>query len=82
MSYQYKMVQVPPTITIEAGTAQGNEAAVYLERVVNQYAEKGWEFYSVETIGVHEKPGCWASLWGAKEVFTSHYVITFRAGSK
>ena len=31
MKYEYKMVQVPPTIEVKAKEEKGNEAAVYLE---------------------------------------------------
>lgn len=43
--YVYKMVKVPPNIEVQAGKHRGNEAAVYLETVVNEYASEGWEFY-------------------------------------
>lgn len=78
MAYQYKMVQVPPNVIVEAKDARANPAATYLEAVVNQWAQQGWEFYSVETIGVVEKPGCLAGLLGAKATAVDYYVIVFR----
>jgi len=78
MSYQYKMVQVPPVIRIKYKEQQGGEAAAYLEEIVNQQAREGWEFYRVDPIGIHTQPGCFASLFGQKALTLKYYVITFR----
>lgn len=80
MPYEYKMVQVPPTI--EVGREQrGNEAAAYLQAVVREQAEQGWEFYRVDQIGVVTRPGCLASLFGARQTLVHYFVITFRRTS-
>ncbi len=78
MSYVYQMVQVPPTIIVQAKNHQGNEAATYLESVVNGKAREGWEFLRVDAIGVQIQPGCLAGLFGQKTVELTYYVITFR----
>lgn len=77
-NYQYKMVQVPPTIAVKAKEYRGNEAAAYLEELANQYAAQGWEFYRVDEVGVVIKPGCLGSLFGKKVEFYTYYVVTFR----
>lgn len=79
--YQYQMVQVPPNIQIQAKEQRGNEAATYLQNVVNSHSKEGWEFYRVDPIGVSVQPGCLASLLGQKEQITTYYVITFRKPS-
>ncbi|QFS86284.1 MULTISPECIES: DUF4177 domain-containing protein [unclassified Marinobacter] len=76
--YQYKMVQVPPNIEVQAKQQRGNEAAAYLEDVVNTYAKDGWEFYRVDAIGVNVKPGCIAGLFGQKEALSTYHVVSFR----
>lgn len=76
--YKYKMVQVPPNISVEMKNHKGNEAAAYLENVVNKYASQGWEFYRIDSIGVDLKPGCFAALGGQKAESNLYYVITFR----
>ncbi|MDH5301427.1 MAG: DUF4177 domain-containing protein [Gammaproteobacteria bacterium] len=76
--FEYKMVQIPPNITVEMKTHRGNEAAAYLESVVNEYASDGWEFYRVDSVGVRLQPGCFAALGGKKEENSLYYVITFR----
>jgi len=78
MKYEYKMVQVPPTIEVKAKEYKGNEAAIYLESLANQYAEQGWEFWRVDTIGVMTKPGCLGGLFGGKENVIEYFVVTFR----
>ena len=76
--YQYKMVQVPPNVEVQAKGHRGNEAAAYLETVVNANAGEGWEFYRVDAIGVSVRPGCVMALLGGKSVTSTYYVITFR----
>lgn len=76
--YEYKMVQVPPNIEVKASKHKGNEAAVYLESIANQYAEQGWEFYRVDTVGVAVQVGCFDALAGKKATNSAYYVITFR----
>lgn len=76
--YEYKMVQIPPNISVQMKKHKGNEAAAYLEGVVNEYAAKGWEFYRTDSIGVALQPGCGGILQGKKEEKSLYYVITFR----
>jgi hypothetical protein len=76
--YEYKMVQIPPNIAVDMKKHKGNEAAAYLESVVNKYAQQGWEFYRVDSIGVALQAGCFGSLRGQKEDNNQYYVITFR----
>ena len=76
--YQYKMIQVPPNIEVQAKQHKGNEAAAYLQTIVNANACDGWEFYRVDAIGVSVKPGCLAGLFGQREAFSTYYVVSFR----
>lgn len=77
MAYTYKMVQIPPNIEVNK-KEKHNAAAYYLQNVVNEYPEDGWEFLRVDEIGVQEKPGCLAALFGQKSFPVNYYVITFR----
>ena len=73
------MVQIPPNIAVRMKAYKGNEAAMYLEEIVNEYASKGWEFYRIDTIDVQLQPGCFdAFLRGKKSENNVYYVITFR----
>ncbi len=73
------MVQLAPVITVEQGKEKGDEAAMYLQSIVNEHAKQGWEFYRVDAIGIVSKPGCLAGIFGAKETALEYYVATFRA---
>ena len=61
------MVQVPPIVSVKAGQS-GGAAAGYLQGIVDQFAAEGWEFNSIETIGILEQPGCGclAAIFGIK----------------
>lgn len=80
--FEYFALQIPPRISVQAGT-QG-AAAKYLGEAINSYAVQGWEFCSVETIGVIENMGCGClaailSLFGIKTSdATDFYVIVFK----
>lgn len=76
--YEYKMVQIPPTIVVREREYQGQEAAYYLQSLANEMAAQGWEFYRIDTIGVVTRPGCLGRLFGATETYREFYVITFR----
>lgn len=78
MKYQYKMVQVPPSISVRSKDYKGGEAAGYLEEIVGQLSPLGWEFYRVDAIGVQIQAGCLASLFGQTPQERTYYVITFR----
>ena len=77
MPFQYKMIQIPPNISVR-GVEQGQEAAQYLENVVNGQAGQGWDFYRVDTIGVEVSPGCLMSLLGRSSEYNNYYVVSFR----
>ena len=76
--YEYKMIQMPPNITVQAKEARGNEAAYYLEQVANQWSAQGWEFYRVDTVGVVTNPGCLGMLLGARASLLEYFVVTMR----
>ena len=86
MGYRYEMVQLPPNIQINASSETGSEAADYLQRIVNERAGQGWDFFRVDSIGVSSQPGCveallykfTAGILGKKEEFFNYYVVTFR----
>jgi hypothetical protein len=76
--YEYKMVELSPVLAVPTqGQGQDDdEAARYLQSLVNEQAEQGWEFYRVDALGVAERSGLLAKLFGHK--LQHHYVATFR----
>lgn len=78
MSYEYRMIQIPPSISVPAKEWRGQEAAFYLQSIANEQAAQGWEFYRVDRVGVVVQPGCLAALLGARQSLIEYFVVTFR----
>lgn len=74
--YEYKMVQLPQTFVLKKDT--GTEIASYLEKLVQDWNVKGWEFYRIDSVGVAVQPGCLAALTGTKTSMTYYNIVTFR----
>lgn len=74
MTYEYKMVQVPPNIATNRKNIN-TAAADYLEDVVNEWASRGWEFFRIDDFSTQEPAGCFS---GGKVIIHSYKVITFR----
>ena len=55
---EYKVVPGPTSISVSEG--QTNAAFKHFENMMNQGAQKGWTFHSMQTITVNEsvKVGC------------------------
>jgi hypothetical protein len=77
-AYAYKMVPIPPDFEAGREAPGGQDVAACLERVVNEYARQGWEFYRVDAVRVRARPGCLGSLLGFPERTVAYSVITFR----
>ena len=76
--YRYKMLQLPPTVFLPKSRQKGTEAADYLEKIVNEMASKGREFYRVDPFAVAVPSGCLGGIFNAKHTFTTYHVVTFR----
>lgn len=53
---QYKAVAGPKNISVDKGNTQS--AFNLFAELINKEAAGGWEYHSMETITVTEKPGC------------------------
>ena len=53
---QYKTVAGPKNISVKKGDTQ--YAFNMFAQIINNEAVDGWEYHSMETITVTEKPGC------------------------
>ena len=74
--FEYKMVQLPQTFILKKDT--GSEIAVHLEKLAQEWASKGWEFYRIDSVGVLVQPGCLGPLLGVKQSMTYYNIVTFR----
>lgn len=55
---QYKAVAGPKSIEVDKGNTQA--AFNTFAQIINNEAQQGWEYHSMETITVTEKPGCFS----------------------
>ena len=76
--YEYKMVQVPHDLAAKSGDVDRGAGANYMQKVVNEHAVDGWEFYRIDNLTVTENAGCLAGLFGNKGVMHSLNVVCFR----
>ena len=57
---------------------KGTEIAAYLEKLIQEMAGKGWEFYRIDTVGVLVPPGCLAAFAGMRATMTYYNIVAFR----
>ena len=67
---QYKAVAGPKNISVERGDTQA--AFNLFAELINKEATAGWEYHSMETITVTEKPGCFQN-----PIPTNYYMLIF-----
>lgn len=67
---QYKAVAGPKNINVAKGDTQA--AFNSFAELINVNAKDGWEYHSMETITVTEKPGCFQP-----PVPTNYYMLIF-----
>lgn len=67
---QYKAVAGPKSINVAKGNTQS--AFDIFANIINAEAANGWEYHSMETISVTEKPGCFQ-----QPVPTYYYMLIF-----
>ena len=68
---EYKTVAGPKSIQVERGNTQA--AFDTFAEIINTQARGGWEYHSMETITVTEKPGCFQ-----QPVQTYYYMLIFQ----
>ncbi len=53
---KFKIVEGPKNIIV--GRKNSEEALKLFEDIINKEVSQGWEYHSMETITITEKPGC------------------------
>lgn len=53
---RYKIVEGPKNIIVDKKNS--NIAVKLFEEIINKEVSQGWEYHSMETISITEKPGC------------------------
>jgi hypothetical protein len=57
-----------------------DKAVVQFSQLINSNCVDGWDFYALEEVAVTNKPGCLASLFGAKESTVMYNMLVFKKG--
>lgn len=70
---RYKAVAGPKGVQVGRGDVQA--AFDHFADIINREAQQGWEFHSMETIIVAEKPGCFQ-----QPTPTNYYMLIFVQG--
>lgn len=69
---------VSPFIGSIKGGQSAKDVAQQLQALINQYAQKGWEFCSVSEVNIEVAPGCLAALLGKGNEYTKYDQVIFR----
>jgi len=69
---QYRTVAGPMNISVDKGNTQA--AFQTFADIINREAAQGWNYHSMETIGVTEKPGC---AFAGQPITTNYYMLIF-----
>lgn len=78
-TYEYRVV--PFIGRLKRGvfsTENARTVSQQLQDVISEGSQQQWEFYRTDKIGIHVKPGCLASLLGAKDAFLEFDQVVFR----
>ena len=77
--YTYKCIPVSKNIAVsKKGTT--NDTASMIQNVINQMAEKDWEYRDTITTTTLIPPGCLSSLFGGKGHSIASNILVFRKG--
>jgi len=78
-TYSYLVV---PFIGVVRGGVFSKENAQtvtsQLQSVIDGQIRQGWEFYSIEKVGIEIQPGCLGGLLGVKATYLNFDQIVFR----
>lgn len=80
----YSYVVVPFIGVIRGGTFSKENARTVssqLQSVIEEHVRQGWEFYSVEKVGIEVQPGCLGGLLGQKTAYINFDQVVFRRSS-
>ena len=80
MSYRYHVV--PFVGRIKAGSTENAQTVSgQLQAVIDHYVHHGWEFYSIEKVGIEVRPGCLGALFGQGVSYINFDQVVFRQPS-
>ena len=75
--YEYKMVQIPRDVIINAGTEE-TFASTILQKIVHNNAKEGWEFYRVDYLNFHVQVSVISGIVQQNDDLSTVGVVSFR----
>ncbi len=72
---KYKIVGGPQNIIVDKGNSE--DAYRLFEEIINKEVSQGWDYHSMETITITEKPGCFRP-----QVIRYSYMLIFYKDEK
>lgn len=66
--YEYKTIPMPTGI-LEKVNNEAEDAALFLEKMLNEHGAEGWEFQGVESIKIKVQPGCKDAFFKLKRTY-------------
>jgi hypothetical protein len=78
---EYRYQVVPFLGTMNTGIFTNENARTVssqLQRLINQHAEQGWQFYSLEKVNIQTNPGCIGQLLGQSASYITFDQVIFR----
>ena len=78
-TFSYRVV--PFIGVLKTGMFSKDNAATVsqqLQAVIDSNVQQGWEFYSVEKIGIEVQPGCLGAFTGQKAAYINFDQVIFR----
>ena len=77
--YQYKVIPFIGSIKGEKVTPDNaKNVSNDLEKVINEYARQGWEFYEIDKVDIATSPGCMTAFLGGKSSVITFDQLIFR----
>lgn len=76
-NYRYHVV--PFVGRIKADTSENaRTVSAQLQAVIDHYVAHGWEFYSIEKVGIEVYPGCLGAFFGRGVTYLNFDQVIFR----
>ena len=78
MLYEYKTVALSQCLVVKEGQDLGKTIATLIEKITNEMANEGWEYYRSESYVMKENLGCLSALFGKEAKERIFNVLVFR----
>lgn len=79
VQYRYKVVPFNPAIVSGFfGSDSASAVAAQLQALIDRHGNAGWEFHSIEKVGIQVQPGCLGQLLGQGVSYANFDQAIFR----